>query len=121
MTFIVITISAILVLLKAGFKLYIGQRPTGLDQVRAVLVLPCDVLFLVIGLIIKHYQDHSSDSSTALCAVLTYVLVALTTTWLWRLSDDWAKAGRWFAMGLTFSINAAISATSLYAAFKVFV
>lgn len=108
--------ASFLILLKAGIKLYAGNKPTLIDHIKAAAVLPVDVSFLIVALLIKHLDSEGVDVQKASAYIVGYILISLLITVLWRVSDSSVDKERYWLFGLLFPFNLAVSGTAFYLA-----
>lgn len=111
-----LTIALLLILLKQLYKLFLHHKPDRIDYLKALASLPIDVSFLVVSLFIKAAMQPSSPSQTLIGLMVTYLVVSLFATILWRICDAavTSKFGGHFLWA--FPLNAAMTGSTFYVA-----
>ena len=120
MSILAISIPALLILLKGIFKLFFYNKPDALDCAKAVAILPLDVLFLVVGLIVRQLQTKQTDTEVLVFGAIAYLIAASVVTLIWRASDSALTTGQFArAWLLLIPVNTTMSIVAVYFAFAI--
>jgi hypothetical protein len=111
-----ILIGVFLVLLKSGLKLFLVREPDLIDYLKAMAVLPVDVAFLIIALLIKYLTGKPPNVEQTVCYFLGYLVASLVITVLWSYSEKAIQKGMFGRFGIFFPFNLALSGAAFYLA-----
>lgn len=124
----------ILLVLSFGIKLLVNREIKKPNLLNALSELPVDVMFIGSTLIISYIklytnkiletlasseairvaQMKSVDLNSGLTLFITYILITLIVTAIWRLSEKFFIDQKWVKFVLSLMINYIISSTALY-------
>lgn len=114
-----IAIVLILVLFKQLYKLHIRHKPDAVDYLKSFIALPVDILFVVVGLLIRQIQLTPNDAAHYLGVFLIYLIISLIATLFWRLSEDCIRDKVHKRLALWLPLNFALSGTTFFLALIV--
>lgn len=109
-------IALLLILLKQFYKLHLQHKPTVVDYLKSLAVLPLDISFLVVGVFAKAAMTTGHDQGILMCGLICYLIISLIVTVLWRVSEAAITEKLNFRFAKFVSLNLATSAMTLYIA-----
>jgi len=86
--FLTIFLATIILLLKHCLRLYCYHKPDILDYVKSFSSIPCDLTFLLAGIIAKITFEKNKANEFILVIFLVYIILAVFNTSIWRYCEE---------------------------------